>query len=147
MTLEEFRNLETIEQIDYVNQFADGKKYLKDIEKEHFEFTNIGKYIKKEEAYWDKQKRLYIYIGAKDNIFTSEEILFLKQLYKRYKIGQNLSESIQQEEDKNDIVVRSVRINKDTINAFSKFCKDNHIIQSTALKIALEDFINKQEIS
>lgn len=146
MTLEEFKELKTIEQVNFVNKFADGKKTLSEIEKEYFEFTNISKYIKREEAYWDKQKKIYIYIGAKDNVFTEEEIMFVKNLFKQHKIAQNLSESIQeQEEDKSDIVIRSIRIDKNTINEFSKFCKNNHIIQSTALKLALEDFMNKHK--
>ncbi|MBH8032985.1 DUF4250 family protein, partial [Clostridioides difficile] len=36
MTLESFKKLSTIEQVDYVNKFADGKKNLRDIEKEYF---------------------------------------------------------------------------------------------------------------
>lgn len=144
MTLEEFKKLKTIEQVNFVNKYADGKKTLSEIEKEYFEFTNVSKYVKREEAYWDKQKKIYVYIGTKNNVFTTEEIMFVKQLYKQHIIAQNLADIIQ-EEDKKNIVTRSIRVDKDTIQAFAKFCKDNNIIQSTAIKIALEDFMNKQK--
>lgn len=140
MTLDEFKVLDTAQQVEYVNKFADGKKTLKNIEEEYFEFTNIGKYINRAEAYWDGDKRKYILIEPKQNIFTQEEIMFIKQLYKQHKITQSIT---QETTVKENLITRSVRVDKDTIENFAKYCKANNIKQSTALKIALEEFMNK----
>ncbi|MBH8032977.1 hypothetical protein I6A86_17860 [Clostridioides difficile] len=140
MTLESFKKLSTIEQVDYVNKFADGKKNLRDIEKEYFTFTNISKYINRAEAYWNGEKRRYVYIESKQDVFTQEEIMYIKQLYKQHKITQVITQETTVSEN---IITRSVRIDKDTIETFAKYCKDNNIKQSTALKVALENFMQK----
>lgn len=140
MTLDEFKVLDTAQQVEYVNKFSDGKKTLKNIEEEYFEFTNIGKYINRAEAYWDGDKRKYILIEPKQNIFTQEEIMFIKQLYKQHKITQSIKQETTVEEN---LITRSVRVDKDTIKTFAEYCKANNIKQSTALKIALEEFMNK----
>lgn len=140
MTLEAFKKLSTIEKIDYINKFADGKKNLRDIEKEYFTFTNIGKYINRAEAYWDGDKKKYIYIEPREDIFTTEEILFIKSLYKQHKVTQSITQETTVSEN---IITRSVRVDKDTIETFAKYCKDNNIKQSTALKFALESFMQK----
>lgn len=139
MTLAEFKALSTIEQIEYVNKFTDGKKTLKDIEKEHFEFTNIGKYIDRAEGYWDGDIKKYVYIEVKkQEIFTPEEVMFLKNLYKQHTITQDVT---QKENEPEELITRSIRIDKDTIDTFAKYCKNNNIKQSTALKIALLNFM------
>ena len=138
MTLEEFKALDTSEQVEYVNKFADGKKNLRDIEKENFTFINIGKYIDRAEAYWDGDKKKYIYIEPKQDIFTREEIIFIKNLYKQHKVTQDITQETTANEN---LITRSVRVDKDTIDTFAKYCKDNNIKQSTALKIALENFM------
>lgn len=140
MTLDEFKVLDTAKQVEYVNKFADGKKTLKNIEEEYFEFTNIGKYINRAEAYWDGDKRKYILIEPKQNIFTKEEIMFIKQLYNQHKIAQSIAQETITNEN---LITRSIRIDEGTINEFAKYCKANNIKQSTALKIALEEFMNK----
>lgn len=139
MTLNEFKKLTTKEQIEYVNEFADGKKTLKDIEKEHFTFTNIGKYINRAEGYWDGDIKRYIHIEPKQYIFTEEEILFIKDLYKKHTLATQLITQDNTHEE--ELITRSIRIDKTTIDTFAKYCKDNNIKQSTALKIALENFI------
>lgn len=141
MTLKEFKELRTIEQIEYINKFTDGKKTLKDIEKEHFTFTNIGKYIDRAEGYWDGDIKRYIHIEPKEEkIFTEEEILFIKNLYKQHTITQDVT---QKESEHEELITRSVRVDKKTIDTFAKYCKDNNIKQSTALKIALENFMKQ----
>lgn len=139
MTLNEFKKLTTKEQIEYVNKFADGKKTLKEIEKENFEFTNIGKYIDRAEGYWDGDIKRYIHIEPKQDIFTTEEILFIKDLYIKHTLATQLITQKESEE----LITRSIRVDKDTIDTFAKYCKDNNIKQSTALKIALENFMNQ----
>jgi hypothetical protein len=139
MTLNEFKKLTTKEQIEYVNKFADGEKTLKEIEKENFEFTNIGKYIDRAKGYWDGDIKKYVYIEPKkQEIFTPEEIIFIKNLYKQHTITQNVT---QRENEPEELITRSIRIDKDTIDTFAKYCKDNNIKQSTALKIALQNFM------
>lgn len=140
MTLEEFKVLDTAEQVAYVNKFADGKKNLKDIEKEYFTFTNIGKYINRAEAFWNGDTKKYIYIEPKEDVFTAEEIMFIKNLYKQHKVTQVITQETMVEEN---LITRSIRVDKNAIETFAKYCKDNNIKQSTALKIALENFINQ----
>lgn len=137
MTLAEFKALSTKEQVDLVNQFADGKKNLKDIEKEHFTFTNVNKYINRAEAYWSGEQKKYILIENNEQyIFTEKEILFIKNLYKQHTITQDNT-------NEEELITRSIRIDKTTIDNFAKYCKDNNIKQSTALKIALQNFMQK----
>lgn len=137
MTLAEFKDLDTKEQVEYINKFADGKKNLKDIEKEHFTFTNVNKYINRAEAYWSGEQKKYILIEHNEQyIFTEKEIMFIKNLYKQHTITQDNT-------NEEELITRSIRIDKTTIDNFAKYCKDNNIKQSTALKIALQNFMQK----
>lgn len=142
MTLAEFKALSTIEQIEYVNKFTDGRKTLKEIERENFEFTNIGKYINRAEGYWDGDIKRYIHIEPKQQeIFEEEEILFLKDLYKKHIL---LTQIVTQDNaSEEELITRSIRVDKNIIDTFAKYCKDNNIKQSTALKIALENFMKQ----
>lgn len=73
-------------------------------------------------------------------IFTKEEILFLKELYTKHKLATQLTtQGVTQENE--ELITRSIRIDKTTINSFAQYCKDKNIKQSTALKIALKNFM------
>lgn len=138
MKLEEFKALSTIEQVNFINQFADGKKNLGEIGKEQFGTINISNIIPREEAYWDGVKKCYVSIEPKDNIFSKEEIMFIKTLYKQHKSVECINDTKQGE-----IINRSVRVDKDVIENFAKFCKKNNLKQTNALTVALTDFMNK----
>lgn len=138
MTLTEFKKLSTMEQVELINKFADGEKNLKDIEKEHFTFTNINKYINRAEAYWNGEQKKYTLIEPRQDVFTAEEIMFIKKLYKQHTITQNVTQDINEPEE---LITRSIRIDKTVIDTFAQYCKDNNLKQSTALKIALQNFM------
>lgn len=140
MTLTDFKKLSTTEQVNLINKYCNGEKTLTEIEKEYFTFTNIGKYINREEAYWNGDKKKYILIKQKQEIFTEEEIMFVKQLYKQHTITQSIT---QETTAKENLITRSVRVDKSVIDKFSQYCKDNNIKQSTALRVAMENFMQK----
>ena len=138
MDLKEFKNLTTTEQVELINKYADGILNLRDIEKKYFTFTNISKYINRENAYWDGEKKKYVLI-KKNAELSTDEINFIKMLYKQHQIklkieaGSDLNPA--------DIITRSIRVKKETINKFALFCKENNLNQATALTKALEDFM------
>lgn len=138
MKLEEFKALSTIEQVNFINSFADGKKNLGEIGKEQFGTINISNIIPREEAYWDGVKKCYVLIEPKDNVFTEDEIMFIKNLYRQSKLKEEINDM-----EQGEIINRSIRVDKDVIENFAKCCKENNLKQTNALKIALLDFMEK----
>jgi len=138
MKLEEFKALSTIEQVNLINQFTDGKKNLGDIGREQFGTHNISNIINRHEAYWDGVKKCYVLIEPNNNVFSQEEIMFIKTLYKQSKLKETINNMEQDE-----IINRSVRVNKDAMEKFAKCCKDNNLKQTNALTVALLDFMEK----
>lgn len=133
MTLEEFKKLKTKEKVEFINGFADGEMKLNDIAKRHLTFTNISKYIPKEEAYWDGAERKYKLIKT----FTDEEFKVLQDIIACYKNKQKLNGN----EFEGEVVVRSVRTYKNTLDQFAEYCKNNNLKQVDALAQALKNFM------
>lgn len=71
-----------------------------------------------------------------DENLTREEISFIKMLYIQYLEKQFLN-NIEIEE----IITRSVRVDKKVMNKFAIYCKNNNLNQARALTKALADFI------
>ena len=71
---------------------------------------------------------------------SNDEIMFIKKLYQQHKVTQKITQDTNTEEN---LIARSIRIDKNIINTFAKYCKNNNIKQSTALRIALENFMKK----
>lgn len=71
-----------------------------------------------------------------DNNLTREEISFIKMLYSQHLEKQALN-NIEIEE----IITRSVRVDKKIMNKFAIYCKKNNLNQARALTKALLDFI------
>lgn len=136
MDLKTFKNLPTTEQVELINKYANGALTLKEIEQQYFTFTNISKYISREEAYWDGEQKKYIIIRPKNNIFTDEEIAFLKMLYSQHQKKEKLNDI-----KIDEIITRSIRIDKNAMNLFANYCKENNLNQAKALSKALLDFI------
>ena len=138
MDLREFKELTTKEQVELINKYADGILNLKDIEKKYFTFTNINKYIDRRNAFWDGQQKKYILIKKEDGL-SPDEINFIKMLYKQHQMKLKIEADVNL--NQSDIITRSIRVEKTTINKFALFCKENNLNQATALTKALEDFM------
>lgn len=67
---------------------------------------------------------------------TREEISYIKMLYSQYLKKQSLND-IKIEE----IITRSIRVDKKIMNLFADYCKKNNLNQARALSKALMDFI------
>lgn len=134
MTLVEFKKLKTREKVTLINQFADGKLTLNEIAKNHFGFTNIGKYIPANEAYWDGAERKYKLI----NCFSDEDYIVLQDMIKCYKNKKEIDKN----EFEGEITVRSVRTYKSVLDDFAKYCKDNNIKQTDAFAQALKNYMD-----
>lgn len=135
MDLKDFKNLSTKEQIDFVNKFADGKKTLKQIEEENFNFRNVGKYIKREEGFWDGNLKKFTYIEQKNN-FSSEEVEILKELINNHKIKNEI-----EIKENDEIVLKSIRAYKSSLDKLAKYCKDKKVKQQDIISIAIEQYI------
>lgn len=136
MDLKTFKNLPTTEQVELINKYANGALTLREIEQQYFTFTNISKYVDREEAYWDGEQKKYIIIKPKNNIFTDEEIAFLKMLY-----SQHQKKEVINEIENYEFITRSIRVDKNTMNTFATYCRENNLNQARALSKALLDFI------
>lgn len=136
MELADFKKMNTKEQIDFVNQFADGKRTLKQIEKEHFTFKNIGLYINRYEGFWDGKLKKFVHIEPKNN-FTNEETEILKELISNYQIQKNI---INLSED-DEIILRSIRLYKSSFDELGAYCKKNKLKQQDIISIAIKQYI------
>ncbi|CEP45205.1 hypothetical protein [Paraclostridium sordellii] len=135
MELADFKKLSTKEQIDFVNQFTDGKKTLKQIEREYFNFKNIGLYINRNEGFWDGKLKKFTLIEPKNN-FSEEEIKILKEIINNHKIKKEINL------DKNDeIVLKSIRAHKSSLDKLADYCKKNKVKQQDILSLAIEQYI------
>ena len=140
MDLATFKNLSTKEQIEYVNQFSDGRKSLTEIEKEHFTFTKIGSYINRNEAFWDGATKKFILIEPKIKLpFDDDEIEILKQLIEL----QKAKNKIEVERENNPVIFAGLKCGEKTLNQFKQFCKDKDIKQQDAVTMALEMFMQQ----
>lgn len=140
MDLATFKNLSTIEQVEYVNQFADGTKSLIQIEKEHFTFTKIGSFVNRHEAFWDGTARKFVLIEPKVQLpFDDGEIEILKQIIEL----QKSKNKIESEKEDNPIIFAGLKCGEKTLNTFKHFCKDRDIKQQDAVTMALELFMQQ----
>lgn len=137
MELADFKKLSTKEQVDFVNQYTDGKKTLKQIEKEYFNFKNIGLYINRNEGFWDGKKKKFILIEQQNN-FSTEEIEILKELINNQRLSKNLS--LNKKDD--EIVLRSIRAYKSTLDKLADYCKKNKVKQQDIISLAIEQYIS-----
>lgn len=135
MTLEEFKKLKTREKVTLINKFADGKMTLNQIAKNHFGFTNIGKYIPNNEAYWDGAEKKYKLI----NNFSDEEFLMLQEMIKCYKNKKEINNN----DFEGEVIVRSVRTYKNILDSFAEYCKNNNLKQTDALAQALKNYMEQ----
>lgn len=135
MELADFKNLNTKEQVDFVNQYTDGKKTLKEIEREYFSFKNIGLYINRSQAYWCGKQKKFIMIEPKNN-FNEEEIKILKEIINNHKIKKELKNKKDDE-----IVLRSIRTYKSSLDELADYCKKNKVKQQDIISLAIEQYI------
>ena len=143
MNLSDFKKLSAEKKVQYINDRADGEMSLRDIEKKYFNFANLSKYVDNELYKWDRNQKKYIKNENRNKKtknedavkLTNEEIIFIKELYKTSKM-------IDGEKD-DKLITRSIRIDEQVINDFALYCKRNNYKQSIALKIALNNFMNK----
>lgn len=137
----EFKALSTQEKIDKINSLTSGIKTLKEIEP-ILGFTNVGNYVPRDKAYWDKKDKIFKVIPQKEKeqkIFSNDEISILKEIISNYK---NKKE-IEVAEFQGEVVTRSFRSYKDVMEQFATFCTDNKLNQKDAIATALSDFIKK----
>lgn len=139
MNLKQFKTLSTKEQVDLINKYANGVLTLKQIEEQYFTFTNISKYINREEAYWNGEKKQYIFIEQNQEVFTTDEIAFIKRLYKQHSITQSINNI-----KSGEIITRSIRVDKNAMDLFADYCKENNLKQVNALTKALLNFIENK---
>lgn len=66
----------------------------------------------------------------------NEEINFIKMLYKQHQQQKNLNNT-----EIEEIIVRSIRVDKKSMDSFADFCKKNNLNQAKAISKALLDFI------
>lgn len=133
MELADFKKMNTKEQIDFVNQFCDGTKTLKTIEKEYFNFTNIGSYIDRSKGYWDGNIKRFVYIQPQ---FNQEDLDILKEIVNNHR----LIKKIQLNKD-DEIVLRSIRAHKSSLDKLTDYCKKNKLKQQDIISIAIEQYI------
>lgn len=67
---------------------------------------------------------------------NAEEISFIKMLYKQHQQQKNLNNT-----EIDEVIVRSIRVDKKSMDLFSDFCKKNNLNQTKAISKALLDFI------
>ena len=133
MELADFKKMNTKEQIDFVNQFCDGKKTLKQIEKEYFNFTNIGSYIDRMKGFWDGNIKRFVYIQPQ---FNQEDLDILKELVNNHRLAKKIELNKEDE-----IVLRSVRAYKSSLDKLTDYCKKNKVQQQDILSLAIEQYI------
>lgn len=133
MELADFKKMNTKEQIDFVNQFCDGKKTLKQIEKEYFNFTNIGSYIDRMKGFWDGNIKRFVYIQPQ---FNQEDLDILKELVNNHRLAKEISLNKDDE-----IVLRSVRAYKSSLDKLTDYCKKNKLKQQDIISLAIEQYI------
>ena len=133
MELADFKKMNTKEQIDFVNQFCDGKKTLKQIEKEYFNFTNIGSYIDRMKGFWDGNIKRFVYIQPQ---FNQEDLDILKELVNNHRLAKKIELNKEDE-----IVLRSVRAYKSSLDKLTDYCKKNKVKQQDILSLAIEQYI------
>lgn len=133
MELADFKKMNTKEQIDFVNQFADGQKTLKMIEKEYFNFTNIGSYIDRSKGYWDGNIKRFVYIQPQ---FNQEDLDVLKELINNHRLAKKFELNKEDE-----IVLKSIRAHKSSLDKLTNYCKKNKVKQQDILSLAIEQYI------
>lgn len=160
--LKDFRKMSTMEQINLVNSFSDGKKTLETITKQHFKF-NIGLFFNacydKNEIRYDKTEKKYIIIDI--NVLKNELDCLInpieKELLKNLAEIKNLdmliefTNKIQRAEEliqnfnvdftKTEIV--SVRIYKNTKKIFDDYLESLGINKQEGYTKALLSFVHK----
>lgn len=140
MDLATFKKLTTREQVEYVNQFTDGKLALTEIESKYFTFTKIGSYINRHEAFWDGTARKFVLIEPKVQLpFDDDEIEILKQMIQL----QKSKNKIEIEKEDNPIIFAGLKCGEKTLNTFKQFCKERDIKQQDAVTMALELFMQQ----
>lgn len=106
-----------------------GYKFSKDlkqyIKEELVTLDNTVSYRSESDVYNSKEEKL-----------NAEEINFIKMLYKQHQQQKNLNNT-----EIDEVIVRSIRVSKKSMDLFSTYCKNNKLNQTKALSKALLDFI------
>lgn len=140
--LEAFRELDKDEQIKIANE------KLKKIENPTFEklgtalgFTNTSEFFINYKINKNKKLELKKNNEVTDitNSITKDDIKILKEVIEGYKLKKELEK---EEEEKQEIITRSIRVDKKIMAQFIDFCNKNGLKQMQALNKALSDFIN-----
>lgn len=142
--LKDFKLMSDEAKVKYINQYTDGEKNLKDIEKEYFSFTNISAYIDKNYAYWDKGSKKMVLRQSSVISESREELLsfleenqdILKSLLAKQKYT-NIS-SIEGQK----VVSKSFKVGQDTWEKFSSYCDANDLKRSVILTNLIENFLD-----
>ena len=138
MYLEKFKILDIDEKIKYINNITQGKRTLKEIEKD-IGFTNIGKYMPKNECYWDGSLKIYKKIEVEGQ-FTLEEVKILKLMLEEYK-AKNETLNVDNINKNDKVITRSIRSYKKIMDEFAMYCKEKNYTQKDAVAIALIEFM------
>lgn len=67
---------------------------------------------------------------------NAEEIAFIKMLYKQHQQNEIINNT-----EIDEVIVRSIRVSKKSMDLFADFCKKNNLNQTKALSKALLNFI------
>lgn len=128
-----------------------GYKFNKDLKQyikvDFITQDNIVSYNKKKDVYNTKEdikkngdtEIMDIKFNKKKSVeekLNAEEISFIKMLYKQHQQQKNLNNT-----EIDEVIVRSIRVDKKSMDLFSDFCKKNNLNQTKAISKALLDFI------
>lgn len=146
MELKDFKVLSEEEKVNSINQYADGVRNLKDIEKEFFSFTNISAYIDKNYAYWDKGSKKMVLRQSSAMSESREELLsFLEEnldVLKSLMYKQKYTDVSVVEGQK--IISKSFKVGQDTWEQFSNYCDANDVKRSVILTNLIDDFLKNK---
>lgn len=162
INLKDFRKMSTMEQINLVNSFSDGKKTLETITKQHFEF-NVGLFFNsfydKSEIRYDKAEKKYIVVDINvlkdelNSLINPEEKELLKSLIEIKNLNmliefankiQRAEELIQNfDVDYTQTEIISVRIYRNTKKIFDDYLESLGISKQEGYTKALLSFVHK----
>lgn len=70
--------------------------------------------------------------------FVEDEVEILKKIIAEYRTKQMIQEQMQDDEDKQDLANRNIRVYTKQYNKFADWCKSNNITQADALYKAIQ---------
>lgn len=138
MTLEQFKIKSPQEQVDLVNQWAEGKKTLKEIEKEYLNFTNLNKHLP-DGADWISKRKKVIYEPPLE--LSQDEIKEIKDLLAARREPTQLNRYPKDDEIKN----RSILVYKAAYDEFAAWAKEHKLTQAEALYLASQKLMQEYD--